>query len=70
MTLPNDTARCEGRQQRQFGRPTLCEECTDCLRRTDRPADVSSTPFTEPPPIAWHGGCPMCLSPDRMEIDA
>lgn len=52
MLTPNDP-RCQGRLVRAMGSASLAYECTNCLRRTDVPADVKSVPWQQPPRIAW-----------------
>lgn len=47
--LPANEDRCQGRSERQMGVATLCGECTDCLRRTDMPADMQSIQWMAPP---------------------
>lgn len=64
MSLDLNTARCQGRIVRVVGGGSLARECTNCLRRTDVPADVKSVPWIQPPTIHfWWMPCPEHLEP-------
>jgi hypothetical protein len=69
MSLPLDVARCNGRLARGVGEKTICRECIKCARRTDRPADMQSVPFMEPPDVLWLGTCPGYRYKDEAEGD-
>lgn len=65
MTLTPADARCQGRVVRVMGTAALARECTNCLRRTDVPADVKSVPWMQPPRVTyWWHGCPSHVDPD------
>jgi hypothetical protein len=69
MSLTLFDARCNGRTVRAMGQPTICRECIPCLRRTDRPADMQSVQFMEPPQLLWLGTCPGYRGQWEAEVD-
>ena len=69
MSLDSYTARCQGRVVRAVGGGCLARECTNCLRRTDVPANVKSVPWMQPPQIFWWWmPCPSHIAPDEPEV--
>ena len=68
MSLTLFDARCDGRMTRVMGQKTICRECIPCARRTDRPADMQSVTFMEPPDVLWLGTCPGYRHKDEAEI--
>lgn len=64
MILDASTPRCQGRWVTALGTGYLARECTDCVRRTDAPADVKAVPWMQPPAIAYpFSVCPSHMAP-------
>lgn len=60
MNLGPTTERCQGRPVGN----TMAQECWNCVRRTDVPADVKSVPWMQPPVIKWWWGeCDQKIEP-------
>ena len=70
MSLGIYDNRCEGRIVRVAGGGHMANECTDCLRRTQVPADVRSVPWYPQPPVIprWWAACPSYVGPRAAEV--